>query len=82
MLTLALLVFGTLIESVVDINNKAWMYFESVINYPGKVMLMIVGPGHGFRQLVLPFVFSLAFYIAFFWLIVVLLRRLWNVRRS
>jgi TRAP-type C4-dicarboxylate transport system permease small subunit len=76
LLTLVLYVSGIFVESRVDINNKAWRRFEAVMNFPGGVLLMLVGPGHGIPQLVLPFIFSLAFYIAVFWLLIVLFERL------
>ena len=55
--------------------NRVWARVEEVINFPGAIALAIVGPGHGFAQLVFPGLFSLLFYFVAFWAFFVYARR-------
>lgn len=48
---------------------------EEVINLPGVIALTLVGPGHGFAQLVFPMLFALIFYYAAFLALLAYLRR-------
>jgi len=75
-LTLLLWVLGVLGDNTFGMDNATWKTTESVINFPGILVLKLAGPGHGFRQLVLPFLFSLAFYFCVFWWLMVLLQKL------
>jgi hypothetical protein len=81
LLTALLLIFGIFAENRLG-SNRVWRSFETVLNFPGSLVVKAVGPGHGFFQLVLPFLFSLAFYIAMFWVIVVYLERLLGRKRN
>jgi hypothetical protein len=55
--------------------NPTWTRIEQVLNFPGVIALAIAGPGHGFAQLVFPMLFTLAFYFAAFWWLLVAVRR-------
>jgi hypothetical protein len=50
--------------------------FDRVVSWPAWFWGTLMPPGHGIPQLVLPFVFSIAFYAAVFWLIMILYERL------
>lgn len=75
-LTLLLCVLGVVGDNTFGMDNAAWKMIESVINFPGTLILKLTGPGHGFRQLVLPFLFSLAFYFCMFWCLMGALQKL------
>jgi hypothetical protein len=56
-------------------SNRVWTRIEEVLNFPGVIALAIVGPGHGFAQLVFPMMFTLLFYYAGFFAFLVYTRR-------
>lgn len=80
-LTVLLVVSGIAGDNWFGTNNRVWMKVEAILNAPGFVILHIVGPGHGIRQLVFPFVFSVLFYFAAFWCLLTVCGRL-RARRS
>lgn len=71
-LTLLLCLLGVVGDSIFGVDNSVWKVIESAINFPGTLMSKVAGPGHGFRQLVLPFIVSLAFYFMFFWILLLI----------
>lgn len=75
-LTLLLCVLGIIGDNTFRVDNAVWKVIEATINFPGTLISKLAGPGHGFRQLVLPFLFSLAFYFCMFWSIITILRKL------
>jgi hypothetical protein len=79
-LTLLLCLAGIAIDENVGPDNPTWNRIVSVMNVPGGMVLKLVGPGHGILQLVLPFVASLVFYVAVFWLLLAAIERL-RIRR-
>ena len=68
---------GIVIDENVGPDNRTWNRIVSVMNVPGGVILKLVGPGHGIPQLVLPFIASLVFYVAVFWLLLAAIERFW-----
>jgi hypothetical protein len=68
--TLAFVVFGVVGDAVFNESNKLWNAFESFINLPTKLVVKLVGPGHGPAELVLPFLVSLCFYWLVFWALI------------
>ena len=74
-LTFLLLVLGVAGDNTFGVDNATWKFIENTLNFPGTLILKIVGPGHGFRQLVLPFVVSLAFYFLAFWGLLVMIHK-------
>ena len=74
-LTVLLCVLGIVGDNSFGVDNAVWKVIESTINFPGTLILKLVGPGHGFQQLVLPFFFSLAFYFCMFWSLIIILQR-------
>ena len=55
--------------------TRVWTLIEDVINFPGAIALALVGPGHGFAQLVFPMLFALLFDYAAFWALLVYIKR-------
>jgi hypothetical protein len=50
--------------------------FDHIVSWPAWLCSAILPEGHGALQLVLPLVFSLAFYAGAFWLMLILYGRL------
>jgi hypothetical protein len=68
------------LASLIDVEagpNRKWvLVFDSVTSWPAWLCSVFVPSGHGIPQLVFPFLFSLAFYTAFFWLLLAIYERL------
>jgi hypothetical protein len=50
--------------------------FDRVVSWPAWLCSTLVPPGHGIPQLLLPLVFSLAFYAVAFWVLIIAYERL------
>jgi hypothetical protein len=74
LLTIAFCILGIVGDAILGA-DRVWTRIEGVLNFPARIALAIVGTGHGFAQLVFPFLFALLFYYAAFWLLLVCIRR-------
>lgn len=70
LLTTLLCAIGIYLDGHVNPDAVWWQHVGTVLNLPGLVVSKIVGSGHGFAQLVLPFIVSIVFYVFFFWAVV------------
>ncbi|MDR3562950.1 MAG: hypothetical protein P4N59_16160 [Negativicutes bacterium] len=63
-------------ETIAEQHGRNVKTFDSIISWPAWFCSVVVPPGHGVPQLVFPFIFSLVFYAAIFWLLIILYERL------
>ena len=75
-LTLGLLSLEVVGDASFSPRNRVWTAIENVVNFPGYFVLYVVGPGHGFSQLVLPMLFVFFAYLVLFWLAITFVERL------
>ncbi len=68
-LTMSLMGFEVVGEAGFGSKSRTWTAIERAINFPGLLILHVTGQGHGFSQLVLPFLFVFLAYWLVFWLI-------------
>ena len=76
-ITLHVVVLATIHR--VDRDRGIWRRVFDVIDLPADLWALLIWPGHGIPQLVLPFFFSLACYIGIFWVLLFLYDR-WRRR--
>jgi hypothetical protein len=57
-----------MVENALGPDSKAEMKMDSIGSWPAWFCSQLIPPGHGIPQLVFPFLFSLMFYAAIFWL--------------
>ena len=76
LLTLGILIFEIVGEGSFGSGNRSWSAIENVLNFPGQFVLYVVGPGHGFSQLVLPMLFVFLSYPVLFWFTIPVVERL------
>ena len=81
-MTVAFLVLGAVADGLFGSNGGAWERIEQLINLPAIFVVHLAGPGHGVPQLVLPFLFSLAFYFVLFRLLLLGVARLGKRAKS
>ncbi len=65
-----------LVETIAERYKRNVESFDRVASWPAWLCSALVPPGHGIPQLMLPLVFSLAFYAAVFWPLIILYDRL------
>jgi len=68
-------------DSALGPDNETWRKIQSVINVPADLVSGIVGPGHGFLQLALPFIVSIFVYFYFFWGLITIAASKWLKRK-
>jgi len=76
LLSVGLHIIFPLAETLAERYKRNVESFDRVVSWPAGLCSALVPPGHGIPQLVLPLIFSLAFYAAVFWLIIILYERL------
>ena len=74
-LTVLLLVLSVAADNTFGADNAAWKVIENTLNFPGTLILKMVGPGHDFSQLALPFFVSVAFYFLAFWGLLIMIQK-------
>ena len=75
-LSVVLHIVAPLLETIAEQHKRNVESFDRVTSWPAWFFGTLVPPGHGIPQLVLPFVFSIAFYAGVFWLLIILFERL------
>ena len=71
LLSVALHILVPFIEVKVGPSRRGVLRFDSFFSWPAWVCSVLVPPGHGIPQLVFPFAFSVAFYAAVFWILLI-----------
>lgn len=57
-------------ETIAEKHGANTQPFDAVVSWPARLGSALVPEGHGIPQLVLPFIFSLAFYALLSWLLI------------
>lgn len=63
-------------ETIAEQHGRKVEMFDRVASWPAWLCSVLLPPGHGIPQLVLPLIFSLAFYAAVFWIVILVYERL------
>lgn len=71
-LSAALHIALPLAETVAERYGTNTETFDRVVSWPASVFGVMMPPGHGIPQLVLPFLFSVGTYAGIFWLLLLL----------
>lgn len=66
----------------VDRDHGVWKLVFETIDLPANLWIFLIWGGHGIAQLVMPFIFSLVFYAAAFWLLFTCIERLRRKKRD
>jgi hypothetical protein len=76
MLSVGLHILLPLVETFAERHGRNVETFDHVVSWPAWLCSVVVPPGHGIPQLLLPLFFSLGFYAGVFWLLFLFYDRL------